>query len=270
MTPPLMPKATAVWLVDNTALTFEQIADFCALHRLEVQAIADEDVVVGMHGIDPIKAGEVTQEEIDRCSANAKSNLKPAKKKDIPQPKVRTKGARYTPIARRQDRPDAIAWLLRNHPELSDGQIGKLVGTTKNTINAVRDRTHINTANIKPQNPAPAGLGLCSNDDLEKAIKRARNRAAKAGELISVPEADGQPGAAAAAKADQPYPLEREEMAAAPPTAPLEARPTAESVFGAAPAAPTVPEEAEEDKPTAESVFGARPPAPGAPSGGGA
>ncbi|MGH6660858.1 MAG: DUF1013 domain-containing protein, partial [Rhodospirillales bacterium] len=177
---PLMPKATAVWLVENTALAFDQIADFCGLHQLEVQAIADGEVATGMQGLDPITAGELTQEEIDRCLADPKARLKMAKP-TIPQPKARAKGARYTPVSKRQDRPDAIAWLLRNHPELADAQISKLIGTTKPTINAIRQRTHWNMTNIKPQNPV--GLGLCSATDLDRAVTlaraRARNKAAR-------------------------------------------------------------------------------------------
>lgn len=130
MTMPLMPKATAVWLVENTSLTFEQIADFCGLHALEIQAIADDEVAIGMQGMDPIANGELTQEELERCMANPRTKLKPAKPTN-PVPKARTKGARYTPVSKRQDRPDAIAWLLKNYPELSDGQISKLLGTTK-------------------------------------------------------------------------------------------------------------------------------------------
>lgn len=173
MAHPLMPKATAVWLVDNTALTFDQIADFCGLHPLEVQAIADAEVAVGMQGLDPVVNGELTQEEIDRCTADPKAQLQPAKPAVV-IPKARPKGARYTPVSKRQDRPDAIAWLLKNYPELSDAQISKLIGTTKPTINAIRDRTHWNTTNIKPQNPV--GLELCKEDDLERAIALARAR----------------------------------------------------------------------------------------------
>ncbi|PIW27794.1 MAG: DUF1013 domain-containing protein [Rhodospirillales bacterium CG15_BIG_FIL_POST_REV_8_21_14_020_66_15] len=174
MARPLMPKATAVWLVENTALTFRQIADFCGLHELEVQAIADDEVAVGMQGLDPVQAGELTQEELERCEADPTAALKAAKP-SLPQPKAKTKGARYTPVAKRQDRPDAIAWLLKNYPEMSDGQISKLIGTTKPTITSVRDRSHWNTTNIKPQNPV--GLGLCSSNELEKAIAVARARA---------------------------------------------------------------------------------------------
>ena len=175
MPAPLMPKATAVWLVENTPLTFEQIAEFCGLHELEVQAIADGEVATGMQGLDPVMNGELTQEELERCIADPQARLK-SPKPDVPRPKVRAKGARYTPVSKRQDRPDAIAWLLKNYPELSDGQVSKLIGTTKATILSVRERSHWNAPNIKPQNPV--GLGLCSSADLEKAIQvaRARNR----------------------------------------------------------------------------------------------
>ncbi len=176
MTRPMMPKATAVWLVENTALTFRQIADFCQLHELEVQAIADEDIVVGMAGIDPIQAGQLTQEEIDRCQADPAARLE-LKETDIPMPVQRAKGARYTPIAKRQDKPDGIAWLLKQHPELSDAQISRLLGTTKNTINAVRDRTHWNSSNIRGRDPMD--LGLCSYADYHAAVAAARARPQK-------------------------------------------------------------------------------------------
>lgn len=171
---PLMPKAMAVWLIENTALTFEQISKFCGLHELEVQAIADGEVATSVQGLDPIAGGELTQEELDRCAADPSAQLVIAKS-EIPIPKARFKGARYTPISKRQDRPDAIAWLLRNQPELTDAQISKLIGTTKPTINAIRERSHWNTPNIKPQNPI--GLGLCLALDLKKAVALARSRA---------------------------------------------------------------------------------------------
>ncbi|NQU60957.1 MAG: DUF1013 domain-containing protein [Rhodospirillales bacterium] len=173
MAHPLMPKATAVWLVENTALTFEQISEFCGLHEMEVQAIADGEVVTGMQGLDPIAGGELTLEELARCDGDPKARLKMAVP-GIPLPKVRQKGARYTPVSKRQDRPDAIAWLLRSHPELSDAQVSKLIGTTKPTINAIRERSHWNMPNIKPQNPV--NLGLCSGPDLEKVVAVARAR----------------------------------------------------------------------------------------------
>ncbi len=174
MSKPLMPKATAVWLVENTALTFEQIADYCGLHVLEVQAIADDEVALGMLGRDPVLAGELTKEEIARCAADPAERLRSARWR-IPVPQAKPRGARYTPVSKRQDRPDAIAWLLRNYPELTDSQISRLIGTTKNTIEKVRDRTHWNAANIKPQNPV--NLGLCSEADLEKQVNLARARA---------------------------------------------------------------------------------------------
>ncbi len=173
MAHPLMPKGTAVWLVDNTTLTFNQIAQFCGLHELEVQAIADGDVAVGMQGLDPVKAGAVTAEEIERCEGDTNAVLQMVKP-NIPQPKARQKGARYTPVSKRGDRPNAISWLVKNYPELSDAQISKLIGTTKPTIMSVRDRSHWNSPNIKAENPV--GLGLCAATDLEKAVAVARAR----------------------------------------------------------------------------------------------
>ncbi|MBI1775239.1 MAG: DUF1013 domain-containing protein [Proteobacteria bacterium] len=170
----LMPKATAVWLVENTALTFDQIAEFCGLHPLEVQAVADGEVAVGMQGLDPIVNGQLTKEELERCLKDPKSRLK-LTQPDLPQPVARPKGPRYTPIAKRQDKPDAIAWLLKSHPELSDSQISKLLGTTKQTIAAVRDRTHWNSPNIRQRNPV--ALGLCSEADLNEAVQRASAKA---------------------------------------------------------------------------------------------
>ncbi|GAB6053312.1 DUF1013 domain-containing protein [Magnetospira thiophila] len=171
MTQPLMPKATAVWLVDNTALTFEQISEFCGLHELEIQAIADGDVAGGMQGLDPVINGQIRLEEIRRCEADPTAKLQIVVK-DLPQAKKRGKGARYTPVSKRGDRPDAIAWLLKFHPELSDAQISKLIGTTKPTIISVRDKTHWNSSNIKTRNPVH--LGLCSLAELEKVVQIAR------------------------------------------------------------------------------------------------
>lgn len=189
---PLMPKAAAVWLVENTALTFAQISKFCGLHELEVQAIADGEVATGMQGLDPIAGGELTQEELDRCATDPSAQLVMAKS-DIPIPKARSKGARYTPISKRQDRPDAISWLLRNQPELTDAQISKLIGTTKPTINAIRERSHWNMPNIKPQNPV--GLGLCLAPDLEKAVARARAKTAQKAAAEPTPESEAPPPA---------------------------------------------------------------------------
>ncbi len=170
---PLMPKATAVWLVDNTGLTFRQIADFCGMHELEIQAIADGDVQVSIVGQDPIMNGQLTREEIARCEADPVERLK-SRHTDIPAPQARSKGARYTPVSKRQDRPDAIAWILKHHPNLADSQIISLLGTTKTTIAAIRDKTHWNTAAIKPRNPVT--LGLCTEADLEKAVIVAKMR----------------------------------------------------------------------------------------------
>lgn len=205
MTRPLMPKATAVWLVENTALTFDQIAAFCGLHILEVQAIADEEVAIGMQGLDPIRGGELTQEEITRCEEDPAGRLEMTKAA-VDHAKQQKKKSRYTPVSKRQDRPDAIAWVLKNYPELSDAQIGKLVGTTKPTINAVRDRTHWNAANITAQNPV--SLGLCSSAELEKAIAVAR---ARSGSVAATPVADqaapgAQPVSMPPAAAVEPYP----------------------------------------------------------------
>lgn len=171
MSQPLMPKATCVWLIDNTALTFEQIGEFCAMHALEVQAVADGEVAQGIIGRDPVAAGELTQEEIARCEADPAARLKMSRAV-MPRAAERTKGPRYTAMAKRQDKPDGIAWLVRNHPELSEAQIGKLLGTTKNTIAAVRDRTHWNSQNIRPRHPVD--LGLCTYLELNAAVETAR------------------------------------------------------------------------------------------------
>jgi len=171
---PLMPKATAVWLVENTSLSFEQIAAFCGLHVLEVKGIADGDVAHGIKGMDPISNGQLTREEIKRCEEDPNSGLQlAAAKVDIPEVKTK-KGPRYTPVSRRHDRPNAIVWLLRNHPELKDSQLMRLVGTTKPTIAAIRDRTHWNAPNLTPQDPVT--LGLCSQIDLDAEVKKAARR----------------------------------------------------------------------------------------------
>jgi len=170
---PLMPKATAVWLVDNTSLTFDQIAEFCGLHSLEVKGIADGEIAVGIQGRDPVPDGELTREEIERCVADPKTRLNMATS-EIPRPKARTSGPKYTPVTKRQDRPNAIMWLLRYHSELSDAQISRLVGTTKPTINSVRERTHWNMANLKPIDPV--SLGMCSQVELDEAVTKANKR----------------------------------------------------------------------------------------------
>lgn len=177
MSLPLMPKATAVWLVENTALSFEQIAAFTGMHELEIQAIANDEVAVGIVGVNPLTNGQLTKEELDRAQTDSGIKLK-MNKTDIPLPKARSKGARYTPVSKRQDRPDAIAWLLKHHPDLTDAQMSRLIGTTKPTILSVRDRSHWNASNIKPQNPIT--LGLCSEAELEKAVAIAQRRVSNA------------------------------------------------------------------------------------------
>lgn len=206
---PLMPKATAVWLVDNTTLTFDQIADFTGMHELEVQAIADEEVAIGIVGVDPTANGQLTADEIKKAEGDPSYRMK-ISKSDFPTPKARSKGARYTPVSKRQERPDAISWLLRHHPELSDAQVSRLLGTTKPTINSIRDRTHWNAQNIKPQNPVT--LGLCSEPDLQKALMLAAKRAKKAG-------------------IEPPKPVIEEEPVAPEPETPATPEVTAENLF---------------------------------------
>ncbi len=172
MAQPLMPHATASWLVDNTALTFEQISTFCGLHILEVQAIADDLTATKLTGRDPIRAGELTQAEIDKGQNDPNYRLVMARE---PEAATRSKGPRYTPVSKRQDKPDGIAWIIRNHPEVSDGQIGKLIGTTRTTISAIRDRSHWNMANIVPKDPVT--LGLCPQRDLDALVAKAAKKA---------------------------------------------------------------------------------------------
>jgi len=174
MTKPLMPKATAVWLVENTSLTFDQIAEFCGLHPLEVQGIADGEVANGMQGMNPVENGELTQDEIERCQHDPGARLRP-READLPRPSERTKGPKYTPIAKRQDKPDGILYLLRYHPEVKDTQLCRLLGTTKNTINQVRERTHRNYANLRPRDPVL--LGLCTQSELNSVIEVAEQQA---------------------------------------------------------------------------------------------
>ena len=182
---PLMPKATAVWLIEKTSLTFEQIAEFCGMHPLEVQAIADGEVAQGIVGYDPVLNGQLTWEEIRRCEADPDARLQ-ILPSTLPVPK-RLRGARYTPVSKRNDRPDAIAFLLRNFPQLSEQQVAKLLGTTKETIQKVRDRTHWNSANIKPRDPVT--IGLCSQTDLNAAVTAANERLEREGLTIPSPAA---------------------------------------------------------------------------------
>jgi uncharacterized protein len=177
MTLPLMPKATAVWLVENTALTFEQIAEFCGMHALEVQGIADGEVAIGIVGLDPVVSGQLTREEIARCEADRTARLQLAKS-DLPEVTGRGKAANYTPVSKRQERPHAIAWLLRHHPELTDAQIRHMVGTTNTTIQKIRDRTHPETPNLKPRDPV--ALGLCTQAQLDEALDKSHRSALRA------------------------------------------------------------------------------------------
>jgi hypothetical protein len=218
---PLMPKATAVWLVDNTALSFEQIADFCGLHPLEVKGIADEDVAKGIKGQDPVATGQLTREQIAEAEKDPKKRLKMAAPKHK-MPSVRQKRApRYTPVSKRQDKPDAVYWLIKNHPEFTDSEIIKLIGTTKATIAKIRERSHWNAANIKAVDPVT--LGLTSQLELDLAVsrasgrvERAEKRAARAlrrgerlksiaettGDPLAMPAVEPQPGEGAPASDD--------------------------------------------------------------------
>jgi hypothetical protein len=177
MTDILMPKATAVWLVDNTSLTFEQIADFCGLHPLEVKGIADGEVARDIRGADPIANGQLSREELDQAQNDANYRMKAQKSRHAELLKPVKKAPRYTPVSRRQDRPDAIAWFLRNHPEVPDSQIARLLGTTKATIDQVRNRTHWNSANIKPVDPVT--LGLATQLELDGVVRKAADKKAK-------------------------------------------------------------------------------------------
>lgn len=213
---PLMPKATAVWLTDNTSLTFEQIAEFCGLHVLEVKGIADGDVAQGIKGMDPVTSGQLTREEIAAAEADPSHELVLAESKvTIPQTTTK-RGPRYTPVSRRQDRPNAVLWLLRNHPELKDSQLMRLVGTTKPTIAQIRDRTHWNSPNLQPQDPVT--LGLCSQTDLDAEVQKAARRtererraqqkeAEKSGTLLPTEETTATEPAAqdAVAAEDKPF-----------------------------------------------------------------
>ena len=182
MAKPIMAKATAVWLVDNTTISFKQIADFVDMHELEVQGIADGDVAAGVKGFDPIANNQLTQEEIDAAEKSPTHKLK-LKFNPAAQGEEKRRGPRYTPLSKRQDRPASILWLVKFHPELSDGQISKLVGTTKPTIQAIRERTHWNISNIQPIDPV--ALGLCKQSELDAAVQKAAAKKAKEGEVMS-------------------------------------------------------------------------------------
>lgn len=173
MVKPLMPKATAVWLIENTTLTFEQISEFCDLHPLEVQGIADGEVASGIIGQDPIRAGQLSKDEIERCEQDSSTRLKlnDSALQHIAIVKKKKKKSKYTPVARRQDKPDAIAWLLKHCPSITDSQVTKLIGTTKSTINAIKERSHWNIGNIAPRDPVL--LGLCTQTELDKVLATA-------------------------------------------------------------------------------------------------
>ena len=189
MTDILMPKATAVWLVDNTSLTFDQIADFCGLHPLEVKGIADGEVARDIRGADPIANGQLSREELDAAQGNPKYRMKAQKSRHAELLKPVKKAPRYTPVSRRQDRPDAIAWFIRNHPEVADSQISRLLGTTKATIDQVRNRTHWNSANIKPVDPVT--LGLSTQLELDAVVRKAADKKAKDDARKGIVEPDG-------------------------------------------------------------------------------
>jgi len=217
---PLMPKATAAWLVENTIMDFEQIAEFCGLHILEVQAIADDDIGAVM-ALSPITSGQLTSAEVKRVEADKTARLQLVET-GLPEPVARPRGARYTPVSKRQDKPDVIAWILKNYPEVNDAQIGRLIGTTKSTINAVRDRTHWNSQNIRQRSPVE--LGMCTMDELEEAIMRARAKMERAQKKA---ERDARRAEAASAKKAPPAKAAAKappaEAAADTPAPPVEA-----------------------------------------------
>jgi hypothetical protein len=239
---PLMPKATAVWLVDNTSLTFEQIAEFCGLHVLEVKGIADGDVAHGIKGMDPISSGQLSREEIAKAEREPAHRLKLSEPK-VEVPEVKTKrGPRYTPVSRRQDRPNAILWLLKNHPELKDSQIMRLVGTTKPTIIAIKERSHWNSPNLQAQDPVT--LGLCSQIDLDAEVKKAAAR---------IERERKQAGLTEPPKAGTLLPTE-ESTAPLPEPEPEREQPMATALAQEARTAMAAPDE-EEETPDIESVF---------------
>ena len=224
MAQPLMPHATASWLVDNSSLSFHQIAEFCGLHILEVQAIADDMAATKLTGRDPIRAHELTQEELEKGQANPAYKLVMSKG---PEQVRRTKGPRYTPVSKRQDKPDGIAWIIRNHPEISDGAIGNLIGTTRTTIAAIRDRSHWNIANITPKDPVT--LGLTTQRELDAAVAKAAKAAGIEAPVDTRLEGDREALIVELrAQRDQ---LARDAEAAEAGESPVSAEPTAENLF---------------------------------------
>ena len=221
----LMPKATAVWLVDNTTLTFDQIADFTGLHKLEIQAIADGEVATGIMGQDPVANRQLTHEEIKSCEENADERLKMLVS-DIRLPKAKAKGARYTPISKRNDKPDAVAWMLKHQPALNDAQIGRLVGTTKPTINAVRDRSHWNSPNLRPRHPLE--VGLCTRLEYDAELTKARARIERAEKKA---EREARKKALKSGKAPETVPTETSvaPVDEAPETVPVDEAPAPQS-----------------------------------------
>lgn len=195
MSYPLMPKSIAAWLVDNTALTFDQIAEFCGLHPLEIQALADGDVNSGIMGTNPIHSGDLTAEEIERCEKNTNARLKMVRTA-LPKPRTRAKGPRYTPVSKRSEKPNAIAYLVKKYPELADVQVARLIGSTKPTVDSIRNRTHPLAASLKPADPV--FLGLCTAEELEKALKKAQRRLQKSGAPAPAAEAPSDDKAASA------------------------------------------------------------------------
>ena len=242
-THPLMPKATAVWLVDNTSLTFEQIAQFCGMHLLEIKGIADGDVAQGVRGKSPVTAGELSRDEISESETDPDRRLELLTSKvKIPEIKVK-KRPRYTPVSRRQDRPNAVLWILRNHAELKDSQIMRLVGTTKPTIGQIRDRSHWNSANLVPQDPVT--LGLCSQTDLDTEVEKAAKRVAKERKAMGLPPIEAA-GTLLPTAETTGYELPSTSEGAPKGDEPA---PTAENIFGnATPAEPTSEEVAEADE----------------------
>lgn len=197
----LMPKATSVWLIENTTLTFKQIATFTGLTEIEIEAMADGDIGKGLVGRDPIEHNELTQDELDRCQKDPAANLK-VSKNELPAVKSRAKGPRYTPVSKRGDKPDAIAFILKHNPEISDAQIGKLVGTTKPTIASVRERTHPNTPNLRPRHPAE--LGLCTWQEYEKASDKGLKAQGKDPEAIKAQRLEAQQKSLQESESEQP------------------------------------------------------------------
>ena len=208
---PLMPKATASWLVDNTSLTFDQIGEFCGLHPLEVQALADGEVNAGIMGTNPILNGELSAEEIARCEKTSNAKLKMLKS-DLPKPRARAKGPRYTPVTKRAEKPNAIVYLLKRYPELADVQIAKLIGSTKPTVEAIRNKAHPQSNTLKPTDPL--SIGLCTAEELEKAVRRAQRRVQREAKAAGKPiPTFGAPADEIAAAPAAPAPQEAREAA---------------------------------------------------------